>query len=1269
VPAYIGNIVVPEIAPSGVFPLVPDYPHGRAQTHEVVVHQFGSGNAKIEQRFLLGTGAKRFTVRKAWLRDPDRIALRNFWETKYGPYGAFTHNAPNDDGLGTTAYTCRFANEPLSWEMLTDAVCALGVTLIEVPSSSPAYTLNQTVTRFPPQALKDALLSQVQQIIPIIKIQPLEPGYPAIHLSDRRCTVGGQLYQARLLEFDGISQGMGNEADEAQFSFGNVDRVMRDLANDVDLYRGALEFSLFHVGAGIKLDLWKGEIVNWACDAGPEFRVTAADGLYELNQPYPTRKISRTCWKPFNSQACPYSTAGALDLVHFPNADASKCDKGYETENGCLAHGMKRYYGGILAEPQSVRIKDNSTGTWGFGRSPLTSVSLVADSIYDQVLSEIYTDAAMPVNCKIAAGRDESDFYEALGIVGEGPLVAFGTGHKLDGQYHHGYPGSFGLRQVLGSDPAGAQDWFSLDQSGNQTGGDWRKVFAGNSTYKDNFAAGTAFLVIRRSDAKGLQLSRPGEHQMEAVVSLGMKGWVWTSPSVRVWGPPLTNPVWIAINMLLRARGIRLGESATTQQLDLAETFFDVNATIAAASICDEQVSKLVGAGTETQFKFRGVIQEEKPLRDWLQEVLMNCLGYYTFAFGKLKIGVRVNSSAVEAFTEGNILFRSLQLAPLKPSFNHLTANFADEDFEFVANSVAVYDIDHANLIGGGAGPLFLKSSVNLAGSSSKSQAGRIVAARLREELGGITADEWKKARQVAFKTTVLALNTEPGMVCSMSHPDMPGGSGEFRVTSWRLNRDYSIDIQGRTTTDSMYDLVSGPKPADVVPDQVPEEILIDTGVPGVLSGTPRLGDYGTFAIDDMSVAPDPSGNSNIVGAHEITLALYYVDELTTDLWASIDTDMDAATDPATVSCTVNPGTSRVFRVGDFVVLNNESADPNNPGRRSYECAQIIGPGNTGDVVPTGDFAFQRAYPGVPEGQATFGTMRCAHLAGIRFYKLDQKTFTFSVRKGFFRTPGLPARIEAKLPSACLVAALAGVANHFGYGPFTVFPLSRHNEPYMPGLRTCNGGAYTFQVPGPLSVQENVVIPLKVQDAASIRCIYAYLQQGTTDGQSAFLVKISRDGGATWEPLEYLGIAQALPDAYKNTYDFLVNNEGYGLPASRRLPYADYGLALAQGVTANPAPQTIQTASYGANRLGLAARQFLFLDPGGANEEHMKVISADPDNQTFDAIVTKDHADGERIRPTIWPTPILLEGDDLAFDILAVASPDSGSDLTVVIQT
>jgi hypothetical protein len=365
--------------------------------------------------------------------------------------------------------------------------------------------------------------------------------------------------------------------------------------------------------------------------------------------------------------------------------------------------------------------------------------------------------------------------------------------------------------------------------------------------------------------------------------------------------------------------------------------------------------------------------------------------------------------------------------------------------------------------------------------------------------------------------------------------------------------------------------------------------------------------------------------------------------------------------------------------VGDFVVFNDEAADPDTPGRRSYECAQIVGPGNTGDVIGSGTFIFQRNWPGdehsyppyqpAPADQATFGTLKCAHQSGIRFYKLDQKTFTFSVKKGFFRTPGLPARVEAKLPSACIVAAVVGVANHFGYGPYPVFPLSHHNEPFMPGDRTCSGGAYTFQIPGPLTVAENLAIPMKVQDAASIRCIYAYLQQGSTDGQSAYLVKISRDGGASWEPLEYMGIAQSVPTAYKNTYDFLVQNEGYGLPVTRRLPYSDYGLVLAQAVTGSPTPQTIQTASYGASHLGLEPGKFIHINPGGASEEHVQLISVDPDNQTFDAIVTQDHAAGERIRPTIWPTPVLHEGDDLAFDILGVASPDPGSDLTVVVQT
>jgi len=431
----------------------------------------------------------------------------------------------------------------------------------------------------------------------------------------------------------------------------------------------------------------------------------------------------------------------------------------------------------------------------------------------------------------------------------------------------------------------------------------------------------------------------------------------------------------------------------------------------------------------------------------------------------------------------------------------------------------------------------------------------------------------------------------------------------------------------------------------------------------------PKLGEYGTIALDDIEVAPDDAGNTNLVSAHEVAMALYYVDELATDLWASLDADLGKDTDPATVACTVNPGTARVFRVGDFIVFNDEAADPDHPGRRSYECAQIVGPGNEGDVVPTGDFVIQREWPGVDPGFATFGTFRCAHAKGIRFFKLDYKIFTYSVKKGFFRTPGIPARVEANLPSACIVAMLVGVANNFGYSPFTVWPCGHHNEPFMPGDRTCNGGAYTFQIPGPLAVADTVVIPMRVHDSASIRCIFAYVQTPTTDGQSAFLVKYSKDDGATWQPLEYMGIAQMLPGGAKNTYDFLVDNAGYGKPQTRRLPYNDFGIVLYQDVIASADPQTANTASYGANRLGFDVGEFVHINLGKADEEYVQVLGADPDNQTFTTIFSKDHAMGATVRPTIWPTPILNEGDSLAFDILGVSSPDPGSDLTVVIQT
>lgn len=821
-PDTLGSISIPAISPSGTFPIVSDFPHRMERDYVVARHVFGAGNRKREQRYLLGTGARKFTVYRTALNNAAREALRDFWEARSGPYGAFTYNAPSDDGASTTAYTVRFANEPLSWQMIGPAMAQGQCVLIEIPAdgAAPSYSISSTVTRFPAGGLATSLLNQEQELLPLLKITAKASGYPAMYISDRRVTVGGQLYLARMTNWDGISQSIGSGSDDASFSFGNADNVMTLLSADTDLYKASVEFSLFWVNgsAGIKIDLWKGEITDWQDDEGPEFRVKASDGFHELRLPYPTRKFSRSCWKDLDDgNGCPYSSAGS-------GGDPAECDKGYNTPKGCASHGMRRYFGGIIAEPQGVLIRDNQI------KRNITATSIVNDSVYDRVVKEIYTDSTMPVAADVVAGRDESDFYEAMGVVGEGPIT-FDTAHKvtingtptdigqtLDGSFNHGYPGSLGLRTMSGTDPAGATDFFSLDQSGNQVGSDPEKIFSGASTYLNRFAAGTAAAVIRRADEKGIQLTRPSEHEMKCYISGGLQGWVWTGAGTRSLAT-LSNPVWIAVNMVLRARGLRFASAAT------AEQYFDVSAAIAAAAICDASVTKIAGlSGSETQYKFRGVIGEEKPLRDWLDEVLMNCMGYYTFAFGKMKIGVRSNSSTVEAFTTGNVLADSVRLSPLKPSFNDITAVFADELYDYAQNSINVYSMDHQKLVGGAAAPLKMKVQLNLSGTSGASQAARICQTRLKEELGGATAAEWKLARNVAIRTTVLALAVEPGMVCSLTHEKMPGGAGEFRVTGWKLNKDYSIDLEGKTTTDSMYDAVQGPKPADVLPSPIPIE-------------------------------------------------------------------------------------------------------------------------------------------------------------------------------------------------------------------------------------------------------------------------------------------------------------------------------------------------------------------------------------------------------------------------------------------------------------
>jgi hypothetical protein len=145
---------------------------------------------------------------------------------------------------------------------------------------------------------------------------------------------------------------------------------------------------------------------------------------------------------------------------------------------------------------------------------------------------------------------------------------------------------------------------------------------------------------------------------MTVPIDYGMWGWTWDQSGNRTAVRGLINPFWIAVNMLLRAMGLYgdpstgsnpAGGTGPTSFAQLA-TFVLPSLVVGdgsgAAEIAADQVAAILGTGVETQFQFQGIISSQKPFRDWLNEVLNCCLGFYTWEFGKLKLGCRINASS-----------------------------------------------------------------------------------------------------------------------------------------------------------------------------------------------------------------------------------------------------------------------------------------------------------------------------------------------------------------------------------------------------------------------------------------------------------------------------------------------------------------------------------------------------------------------------------------------------------------------------------------------
>jgi len=822
----LGPIAVPTPPTIGAFPLRPDFGLGIDYAPPVITHTFDEPELKTEQRFLMApAGARRFRFSRNHLSCTEYDDLKTHFEQARGAYAQFPYTV-QEPGAATETVMVRYENPAIQFDYLVALLMnGPGITFLEVPQTTPAYTSLAVNHRFPDSVLAQALQAEFQQIIPLITITPRSGAAGAAYLSNQAANVDGQTYLPRLLEWSGITQSIGENADAASFNFGNADGVWTQYVNQINLYAATVHVCLFHVQSRYRLELWTGYATNWSFDTSGKFQVNAADGVYLMGIAYPSRKLLRTCWKVYKGRYCP-STAS------FPD-----CPKDYDA---CIARGVSHSFGGFVVPRQTVRVKDNTTGVFGFGRSTITSVTVAQDTIYQRPLQEVWTDVPMLVTADVAGGRDEGDFYAALGVVGEGPISGYDGNlihQTLDAQPPQDPLHASGWRGVVGNDPSGQYDYVGISTApwGNPDG---TPFIPTGST----FAGGIAFAEIRRTDQKGLQLAPISDHAMTISVAGGIGGWVWWSAGNRDWINSMHNAVWIALNVYLRGIGLRVDSTrAGTVPPAVMEQYFDVDSVVAAAAICDATVPKLIGTGEEMQFPFRGVLKEQKPLRDWLREILNCCGGYYTFNDGKLSIGIRSNSSVLagNAFTRAHVLFKTLSAAPLSPQFNWIVGQFGDEEFGWQLNNVSLYDIDHAAYLGTPDSPQYLTSQMNYSGVSNKSQCARLITTRLREEIGGLKngggaqtppvpgTNEQAIARNFQFKTTVVALGTGIGDIISMTDPSMPSGYAEGRVTHWALNPDFSITIQASCTFDDMYDLVVGPKPTDATPPAVPQNNLL----------------------------------------------------------------------------------------------------------------------------------------------------------------------------------------------------------------------------------------------------------------------------------------------------------------------------------------------------------------------------------------------------------------------------------------------------------
>lgn len=243
---------------------------------------------------------------------------------------------------------------------------------------------------------------------------------------------------------------------------------------------------------------------------------------------------------------------------------------------------------------------------------------------------------------------------------------------------------------------------------------------------------------------------------------------------------------------------------------------------------------------------------------------------------------------------------------------------------------------------------------------------------------------------------------------------------------------------------------------------------LIDTDVPPAPS----------FALE-----PKPQGTVSLVGVgfpaldntHTVqaaTLRLFYWDELLSPSSVEISGALSSGTTSVTVS------TPSAAQPGDLIQVDGEVME-----------VETVS-GSTLQVL-----------------RGSHGTAPASHAAGEKAYRLDSKTYVVPFARDFFGSPASGSfAYPIFLPDARIAAAEMFVTNSRGNSETAKANFTGTTDA---GIRTVSGGLISIQVEGYLAIQTSAAPPLVIDEAHSVRDIFAVVQDAPAGAPVQLAVKVN----------------------------------------------------------------------------------------------------------------------------------------------------------------